>query len=174
MKRLMGLLAGGMMAVALTACTPTSQNSGQRRTAPPAGATQEAQVDGALEKEQMVVDEDPTVTVCIYSVNGDKTGLEQNIDAVDGEELDAQALVNKMIELGVIEEGVTVAKFENKDGALTLELSALQGAKDDLIITAVANTFIQNYEADTLSLTIAGEKIGSGELTFNKDFKKLK
>ena len=170
MKKLMGLLAGGMMAVALTACTPTSQNSGQRRTAPPAGATQESQVDGALEKEQM----DPAVTVCIYSVNADKTGLAQNIDAVDGEELDAQALVNKMIELGVIEEGITVTKFENKDGALTLELSALQGAKDDLIVTAVANTFIQNYEADTLSLTVAGEKIGAGDLTFNKEFKKLK
>ena len=120
------------------------------------------------------MDEDPTVTVCIYTVNADKTGLAQNIDAVDGEELDAQALVNKMIELGVIEEGITVTKFENKDGALTLELSALQGAKDDLIVTAVANTFIQNYEADTLSLTVAGEKIGSGDLTFNKEFKKLK
>ena len=79
MKKLMGLLAGGMMAVALTACTPTSQNSGQRRTAPPAGATQESQVDGALEKEQMVVDEDPAVTVCIYSVNADKTGDRKSV-----------------------------------------------------------------------------------------------
>lgn len=35
------------------------------------------------------MDAEPSVTVCIYSVNDNKTGLKQNMDAVDGEELDA-------------------------------------------------------------------------------------
>ena len=47
------------------------------------------------------------------------------MDAVDGEELDAQLLIDKMAELGVIEEGVKVKSFDNKDGVLTLDLSAL-------------------------------------------------
>jgi len=175
MKRWIGLLAGVMMAAALTACTPTSQKTEhQHRSEPPAGAVQETEIDGALEKEQMVVDEDPTVTVCVYSINESKNGLKQNMDAVDGEELDAQALIDKMAELGVIEEGVTVVSFENQDGALSLELDSLQGVSDELLVTAVGNTFIQNYEAETLSLSVAGEKIGDGPMSFVKSYKKMK
>ena len=86
MKRFMVVLTGVIMAAALAACTPTKQSS-EKRNNPPAGATQESSVDGALEKQEMVVDAEPSVTVCIYSVNDNKTGLKQNMDAVDGEEL---------------------------------------------------------------------------------------
>lgn len=59
------------------------------------------------EKESMVVtDADPTVTVCVYSVKSDKSGLKQNMDGIDGDELDAQELLDKMAEVGVIEEGI--------------------------------------------------------------------
>ena len=84
MKRFMVVLTGVIMAAALAACTPTKQSS-EKRNNPPAGATQESSVDGALEKQEMVVDAEPSVTVCIYSVNDNKTGLKQNMDAVDGE-----------------------------------------------------------------------------------------
>ena len=48
------------------------------------------------EKESMVVtDADPTVTVCVYSVKSDKSGLKQNMDGIDGDELDAQELLDK-------------------------------------------------------------------------------
>lgn len=161
------------MAAALAACTPTKQSS-EKRNNPPAGATQESTIDGALEKQEMVVDADPTVTVCVYSVNDEKTGLKQNMDAVDGEELDAQLLIDKMVELGVIEEGVKVMSFDNKDGVLTLDLSALSGANDDLIITAIVNTFIQNYEAEEIALSVNGEQIGSGNYKFIKEYKKMK
>ena len=97
----------------------------------PAGAAQQETVDGVAEKESMVVtDADPTVTVCVYSVKSDKSGLKQNMDGIDGDELDAQELLDKMAEVGVIEEGITVDKFEQKDGALTLDLSSLKESSD--------------------------------------------
>lgn len=173
MKKFTAVLTSVIMAASLAACAPTEQNT-EKRSGPPAGAVQESTVDGALEKQEMVVDADPTVTVCVYSMNEDKTGLLQNMDAVDGEELDAQLLLDKMAELGVIEEGIKVNSFENKDGVLTLDLSELSGSGDNVIVTAVVNTFIQNYEAEELVLSVNGEKLGSGSYKFVKEYKKMK
>ena len=165
-----------MMAAVLGACAPTARNTGEtsEHGTAPAGAAQQETVDGVAEKESMVVtDADPTVTVCVYSVKSDKSGLKQNMDGIDGDELDAQELLDKMAEVGVIEEGITVDKFEQKDGALTLDLSSLKESSDKLVVMAIANTFIQNYEAKTLELSVAGEKIGDGPMSFEKNYKKV-
>ena len=91
MKRFILFLAGALTAVSITACTPTQKpvesNTTTEHDHPelPAGAVMESTVDGALEKENMVVeDADPTVMVCVYSVNKNKNGLKQNMDAIDG------------------------------------------------------------------------------------------
>lgn len=181
MKRFILFLAGALMAVSITACTPTQKpvesNTATEHDHPelPAGAVMESTVDGALEKENMVVeDADPTVMVCVYSVNKNKNGLKQNMDAIDSETLDAQLLIDKMAELGVVEEGIEVTKFENKDGSLVLDLSKLNELSDELVLTAIANTFIQNYEAKELNLSVAGGKVGDGPMTFLKEYKKIK
>ena len=169
MKKFMVMAAGLMMAAVLGACAPTARNTGEtsEHGTAPAGAAQQETVDGVAEKESMVVtDADPTVTVCVYSVK-------QNMDGIDGDELDAQELLDKMAEMGVIEEGITVDKFEQKDGALTLDLSSLKESSDKLVGMAIANTFIQNYEAKTLELSVAGEKIGDGPMSFEKNYKKV-
>ena len=173
MKKFMVMAAGLMMAAVLGACAPTARNTGEtsEHGTAPAGAAQQETVDGVAEKESMVVtDADPTVTVCVYS---DKSGLKQNMDGIDGDELDAQELLDKMAEVGVIEEGITVDKFEQKDGALTLDLSSLKESSDKLVVMASANTCIQNYEAKTLELSVAGEKIGDGPMSFEKNYKKV-
>ena len=172
MKKFMVMAAGLMMAAVLGACAPTARNTGEtsEHGTAPAGAAQQETVDGVAEKESMVVtDADPTVTVCVYSVKSDKSGLKQNMDGIDGDELDAQELLDKMAEMGVIEEGITVDKFEQKDGALTLDRD---GAICNCTL-AIANTFIQNYEAKTLELSVAGEKIGDGPMSFEKNYKKV-
>ena len=174
MKKFMVMAAGLMMAAVLGACAPTARNTGEtsEHGTAPAGAAQQETVDGVAEKESMVVtDADPTVTVCVYSVKSDKSGLKQNMDGIDGDELDAQELLDKMAEVGVIEEGITVDKFEQKDGALTLDLSSLKESSDKLVVMAI--TFIQNYEAKTLELSVAGEKIGDGPMSFEKNYKKV-
>lgn len=173
MKRLMMFFTGVLMAVSLAACSPTTKTeTGAKRTDLPAGAVAESSVDGALEKAQMVVDADPTVTVCVYSVNAEQTGLKQNMDAVDGETLDATLLVDKMIELGVLEQGTTVVSFDNTDGVLTLDLSALKNTDDPLLLAAIGNTFTQNFEAKELKLSVGGAAVG--DLTFIKQYKKMK
>ena len=93
MKKFMVMAAGLMMAAVLSACAPTARNTGEtsEHGTAPAGAAQQETVDGVAEKESMVVtDADPTVTVCVYSVKSDKSGLKQNMDGIDGDELDAQ------------------------------------------------------------------------------------
>lgn len=177
MRKFVVTTAGLMMAAVLGACSPTVRNteSASERGTAPAGAEQGETVDGKAEKENMVVtDADPTVTVCVYSVKSNKTGLKQNMDGIDGDELDAQELIDKMAEIGVIEEGVTVNKFEQNDDALTLDLSSLKESSDKLVVMAIANTFIQNYEAKTLDLSVAGQKIGDGTLTFEKNYREVK
>lgn len=186
MKKFILGLAGALMAVGVTACTPTEKpvetaaaqehahdHSHDQKQAPD-GSIVESTVDGALEKQNMVVEDDEeALTVCVYSLNKDKTGLKQNMDAIDSKTMDAQLLMDKIIELEVISEDVVVDDFEYKNGTLTLDLSDFEEASDELVITAISNTFIQNYEADELNLSVEGTKIGDGPLTFVKDYKKL-
>ncbi|MEF9954850.1 MAG: hypothetical protein RR225_06015 [Clostridium sp.] len=173
-KRIMLILTSVMMVAALAACTPTSEKN-QKKQQPPAGAEQQTTADGAAEKVKNT-DADPTVTVCVYSIKDDQSGLQQNMDAIDGTELDAQLLVDKMAELGVVEAGIKVDKFEQKNNTLTLDLSALEKSKDKQVQAAIANTFLQNYEVNDgeLVLLVKGKKISDQGLTYNKDYKNFK
>lgn len=172
MKRIMLLITSTMLAATLAACAPTTEQNKETRKAPP--AMQES-VDGAADKTA-AVETDPTVTVCIYSVAEDKSGLKQNMDGLDAETLDAQLLLDKMAELQVIEAGITVDKFEQKGTTLTLDLSSLQKSGDKQLTAAIANTFLQNFDSEDgeLHLSVGGENVDSSPLKFVKDFKKLK
>lgn len=175
MKKIMLLITSVIMAATLAACSPTSDKSQSKRSELPAGAEQQTTVDGLAEKMEDVA-ADPTVTVCVYSIKEDKSGLKQNMDAVDGTELDAQLLIDKMAELGVVETGIKVQSFENKNGVLSLDLSALANSGDKQIQVAIANTFLQNYEADDgeLMLSVNGTKVSDENLKFNKEYKTFK
>ena len=78
-----------------------------------------------------------------------------------------------MAEFGVIESGIKVNKFEDNDGSLTLDLSSLKESSDKMVVMAIANTFIQNYEANELKLSVAGETVGDGPIEFEKNYKKV-
>lgn len=174
MKKIMCILTSVVLAFSLAACTPTTEKNA-KRSQPPAGAENQATVDGAAEKASNA-EPITTTTVCIYSVKEDKSGLKQNMDAIDGTELDAQLLIDKMAELGVIEEGIKVLSFEQKKDVLTLDLSSLAKKNDAQVQTAIANTFLQNYEADSaeLVLSVAGEQVGSAGIKYNRDYKTFK
>lgn len=172
MKKIMLILVSVMMAAALAACTPTTEKN-QKRT-PPAGAEQQTTVDGVAEK--MNVDKTPSVTVCIYSVKDDKSGLKQNMDGIETSELTAQLLMDKMIELGVVETGIKVLSFEQKDQTLIMDLSGLEKTDDIQIQTAIANTFLQNFDAKDgeLKLSVNGKMVSDKGLTYDKEYKELK
>lgn len=173
MKKIMLILVSVMMAAALAACTPTTDKN-QTKGQPPAGAGQQETVDGLAEKQN--VQAPPSVTVCVYSVLEDKSGLKQNMDGIETSELTAQLLVDKMIELGVVETGIKVLKFEQKDQVLTLDLSGLEKADDKQLQTAIANTFLMNFDAldGTLNLSVNGKMVSDKAMTYNKEYKTFK
>ena len=168
-------LAGALLLTAaltgnFTACTPTKNNPAQSAAESAASAgkgetTPDGEtyttVDGAAEKMSMTgnTDDVTETAVAIYTIKSDGTGLEQTMDAVDGDSVDAQKLIDKMAELGVIESGIKVNSFKNDNGSLTCDLSSLDKADDELVQTALTNTLLNNLEGKTLTLTVKGKKV---------------
>lgn len=177
MKKLTMLFAGVMLVLSLAACTPTPVKQAETATQPMV----EASTGGATDK---VPDPnvEPMEIISVYSSNEDATGLNQAMDAVV--ELTAQALVDKLIEYGVLEDGTEVLKFDMADGVGTLDLSKVpsSGTSGELImLTSIGNTFTENFELDKLKLLVNGENYSSGHiehgdsdyLEYNRDYKKL-
>ncbi len=187
MKKLLLWAAAMLMMASLAACTPTATattaetkahshnhavDSGVRTD--PEGNIYETE-DGVADKQGVKLDEDgEMVTVLIYTLKDDKTGLQQVIEAIPGTEMDPQLILNLMAEYSVVEDGITVSGFENNEGALKMDLSSLEKKDDPMIITALANTFIGNYEAESLSLSVAGEAVSGEPLVFEKKYKEMK
>ena len=164
------LLLTAAIAGSFTACTPTKNNPAQSAAESAASAgkgetTPDGEtyttVDGAAEKMSMTgnTDDVTETAVAIYTIKSDGTGLEQTMDAVDGDSVDAQKLIDKMAELGVIESGIKVNSFKNDNGSLTCDLSSLDKADDELVQTALTNTLLNNLEGKTLTLTVKGKKV---------------
>lgn len=178
------LLVSCAMAFSMTACTPTANNPLQQeaqsqaeaeRQTTPDGEVYET-VDGAKEKLNMVVTDEPSIMVSVYTINEKGTGLKQNMDAIDileGEELTADALLEMLITYGTVEEGVSIDSFENKNGKLTVKLTDLEKKDDTMVLAAICNTFLQNFEADTMDLYVKGEEVVA-DMEFIKNFKEMK
>lgn len=160
-----------VLAGSLTACSPTQNNPAQSQAesaaaslTTPDGETYTT-VDGYEEKMSMTgnTDEAAESPVAIYTIKEDGSGLEQTMDAVDGDTVTAQKLIDKMAELGVIESGITVNSESIDNGNLTVDLSSLDNADDELVQTALINTLVNNLEAETLTLTVDGETVIDGK-----------
>lgn len=178
MRKFIVFLMSAMLMMSLAACTPTQPK--METTAPDPQVM--ASTGGASDK---VPDPnaEPMEIISVYSQNNDATGLNQAMDAVD--ELTAQGLVDKLIEYGVLEEGTKALKFDMADGTGTLDLSQVpsSGSTGDLLmLTAVGNTFIENFELDKLKLLVNGENYSGGHiqlgdneyLEYVKDYKEIK
>lgn len=178
MKKFIVFLMSAVMMMSLAACTPTQPKV--ETTAPDPQVM--ASTGGASDK---VPDPnaEPMEVISVYSQNDDGTGLNQAMDAVS--ELTAEAMVDKLIEYGVLEEGTKVLKFDKKDGTATLDLSKVpdKGSNGDLLlVTAIGNTFIENFELDKLKLLVdgknySGQQIKQGDndyLEYVKNYKNVK
>ncbi|WP_312428386.1 GerMN domain-containing protein [Lacrimispora sp.] len=179
MKKFIVFLMSAMMMMSLVACAPTKTKV--ETTAPdpqvmgPTGGASDKVPDPNAE---------PMEIISVYSKNDDSTGLNQAMDAVS--ELTADAMVDKLIEYSVLEDGTKVLKFDKKDdGTATLDLSQMpeKGTTDDLLtLTAVSNTFIENFELDKLQILVNGknysnDQIKQGDnnyLEYVKNYKKIK
>ncbi len=136
------------------------------------GAMQTTEVDYSYypSDKQPVIADDETATTQVIIYKAVLGGIDQDFDAV--EECNAQSLIDAMIRNGAIKEGCEVISFdvENKTGKL--ELNSLKGvfykATEDEVVVSVVNTFIDNFDLDTLKL-IVGDK-DYGEKGFTSDY----
>ena len=92
-------------------------------------------------------------------------------DSLTSEDMDAQEMVDKLVEYGVLTEGTQVLSFaidgEGENAAGTLDLSQAvseEGASDEMFLAELGNTFIENYQLATLKLLVNG-----GELLRRRD-----
>lgn len=178
MKKLALIFTGVVTALSLAACSPTD-TSDQAGNAGAEGQTVEASIE---ETEKEIVEKlpdanaDPMAQISVFTIKEDKTGLKQNMDAVDSadwETVDVNLLADKMIEYGILEEGTTVLSFSQDGSVIHVDLSAMPNQDDFLEQTAVANTLLQNYEAQTLNLTVKGESVGDGSFEFERSYKDM-
>jgi len=99
----------------------------------------------------------PEDQVLIYFPDEAGTKLDSKMDSVP--ELNAQAVVDKLIEYKVLGEGTKVVNFDTKDSMGTLNISQLPTEGDKkMIIAAVEQTFIDDFELDDVTLQVNGEK----------------
>lgn len=189
MKKFTMCLAGAMMAISLVACTPTTK---QEQSAPSGSMTAPK---GPVQESQEVVEKTPDLDAPVFEMafiyygNSDATGLVKSNE--DVEILDEQVLVDLLIEHAVLDDGTTVKSFEIEGGEKagpgveapaaggervgTLDLSAAPSASDQLVIlTAIGNTFTENFELDKLKLLVNGENYGDEDyLVYTDKYEKL-
>lgn len=175
MKKIAMFLLGVAAVMSLSACTPTTE---KQKQAPE--TTQETVAEKVPDSNAI-----PMEVMSVYFANEEATGLEKTMDAVEGEELTAQAVVDKLIEFGILDEGTTVISFDIKENVGTLDLSQVPSSGttgETLMLTALGNTFIENYELEQLKLLVNGENYSSGHiehgdedyLTYVKEYKEIK
>ena len=184
-KWLLGAMAV-LMAVSLAACTPTTEKQKKESTAASAKSAEEIvppSTGGASDKVP-----DPNVKpVAIISVyHGDNGTLIQDMDSLDVEGLDAQLLVDKLVEFGVLTEGTEVLNFdiegEGEEAVGTLDLNKAEsgeGCSDEMFLTEIGNTFTDNFELLKLKLQVNGADYdgeaapADGYQTYNADYESV-
>ncbi|MCC8025697.1 MAG: hypothetical protein LIP16_10410 [Clostridium sp.] len=164
-----------MTAVSLAACTPTTEKQQNQTTA--AEGPQESMVPQSTGGASDKVPDPNVMPVAVISIyHGTDNGLIQDMDSLDTEGLDAQLLVDKLIEYGVLTEGTEVLSFdvEGREGESaqgpgagdqtqeivgTLDLNqaeSAQGYSDEMFLTELGNTFTENFELSKLKLKVNG------------------
>ncbi|MCD8121732.1 MAG: hypothetical protein LUE65_05755 [Clostridiales bacterium] len=173
-------LIGAMMVLSLAACTPTTDRnqagsiSGTAAAGGGQGTVPERGYDREDAKNQLI---------SLYSVSADGAKLEGTMETIP--EMTEQAIVDKLIEYGVLDEGTTVVSFSregtpaSKDvgpGIITetipgmpetesptkeygvLELNQFpDDAFQEKKLQAVADTFIENFDVLYMTIQVDGE-----------------
>lgn len=172
------------MVLSLAACTPTTEKNKTGEVKQTEAAIKSTKDSGpGVVTDRMPDLEAPDLDVIsVYTVSEDGTKVEGTMDAV--EEMNAQALVDLLIQYKVLDEGTTAVSFETEGEPTseevgpgmvkipgfevtsnlkekgTLELNQFpEGAQKDLKLQAVANTFIENMDVLYLTIKVNGEPL---------------
>ena len=90
--------------------------------------------------------------------------------------LTAQNLVNLLIEEKVLPEGVRVRNFQVAQKLISLDLTGemeeaagkLGTSGEYILMGSLVNTFLSNYDAEQLELTIEGRKLATGHEIYDE------
>ena len=185
-KWLLGVMAV-LMAASLAACTPTTEKQKQETTAAAGEVSQEPVVTQETGGASDKVPDPNVMPVAVDSIyhKGDGDSMTQDMDSLESEGLDAQLLVDKLVEYGVLTEGTQVLSFdisgegETAEGVLDLnQAESGEGCSDEMFLTEIGNTFIENFELAQLKLKVnggnfAGDTIQQADgdyLTYNAEY----
>lgn len=168
MRKAIMCFIGAMMILSLAACTPTTEKG-------KTGEVKETQAAGGVMEKTPDPNAPELDVVSIYTVSEDGSKLEGTMDAV--EELNEKALVDLLIQYGVLAEGTEAVSFTTEGQAASkevgpgvsadsskseygvLELNQFPAEQQELKLQAVANTFIENMDVVYMTIKVNGEVV---------------
>ena len=174
MKKLVMGLLGAMMILSLAACTPTTEKNKTGEVKEPETEAVETTADagpGVVTGRPVDQDAPDLTMVSVYSVSEDGSKIEGTMDSV--ETLDAQSLTDLLIQYGVLDDGTKAVSFTTEEGPgvsadstvaekATLELSQFPSENQEKVLQAVANTFCENMNAETITIKADGQTLAEG------------
>ena len=162
MKTFIALLLCGLL---MCGCAPSAPPT-EPATEPPTEMVTEAPTDP--------VTEPPLVSVTIYHGNENADGFETTEFEV--EEMNMNVLVEKLIEVGVLDEQVFIASMRidgdhlilNFGPAFADQLGAMGTSGERMLMGSVVNTFLTAFDAGTVSVRVDGQILESGHVIYDE------
>ena len=163
MKKIIALLLCGLF---LCGCTPEAVP-----TEPVTEPTAEPEVQMATVPETQ-----PEVfPITIYHGNANADGFETTEFEV--EEMNMNVLVEKLIEVGVLNEDVVIGSMQFRDGGLVLnfndafadQINTMGTSGERMMVGSVVNTFLTAFnKVDKVSILVSGEVLESGHVVYDE------
>lgn len=187
MKKIYLILVTTIAILSLTACTSdtTSKDNNKENDTIKEATVEEPTKENTTESEEITEEqelnsEEDTEKITFY--HGDDNAENLVAEELVIAELSPQSLFDILYEKDVLSSEVTVNSFEVKGTQIILDVSKefaanLQGmgtAGEYIILGSVVNTFLDNYSAESLSITVDGKTLETGhniydyELTYYK------
>ena len=166
MKKLIALL---LCALLLCGCTPEAQPT--EPVTEPTEPTEESTVQMAT-----VPPTQPEVfPITVYHGNANADGFETTEFEV--EQMNVDILMEKLIEVGALNEDVVLASMQFKDGGLVLnfndafldQLNTMGTSGERMMVGSVVNTFLTAFnKVDKVSILVGGQIVESGHVIYDE------
>ena len=166
MKKLIALL---LCTLLLCGCTPEAQPT--EPVTDPTEAASEPEVQMATVPET----QPEVLTITIYHGNANADGFETTEFEV--EKLNTDVLMEKLIEVGALNEDVVLGSMQFKDGGLVLnfndaflaQLNTMGTSGERMMVGSVVNTFLTAFnKVDKVSILVSGQIVESGHVIYDE------
>ena len=166
MKKLIALL---LCTLLLCGCTPEAQPT--EPVTDPTEAASEPEVQMATVPET----QPEVLTITIYHGNANADGFETTEFEVEA--MNTDVLMEKLIEVGALNEDVVLGSMQFKDGGLVLnfndaflaQLNTMGTSGERMMVGSVVNTFLTAFnKVDKVSILVGGQIVESGHVIYDE------